>query len=257
MELNLDGKHVFIAGASQGIGIGVAEAYLKEGAKVTITARGADKLREQGARLTDAFGEQCVATYAGDMTQTDQIEQALSHGESQLGPVDIAIANVGIAGSPPGYAISDDDWAKGLNQNLNSGYRLARAVLPRFEKKGTGNLILISSIAGGTALGTSIDYGTSKAAINHLTRELARHVGRQGIRVNAVSPGNIKFPGGGWEKRVKERPEAWGRWIKREVPLARFGETHEIADACLWLSSDRASFVTGAVIPVDGGQSRA
>ena len=257
MDLHLKGRHVFVAGASQGIGLGITEGFLAEGASVTMAARTESKLQAKATDLRAQFGAEQVAAFAGDMTQSEEISAALSYAESELGPVQIAIANVGISETPLGYDITDEEWEDGISQNLHSAFGLARAVLPQFEQQGGGSLILISSVAGLTALGTQINYGTCKAAVNHMTRELARHVGKKNIRVNAVCPGNIKFPGGSWEQREKERPEAWGRWIKREVAMARFGECREIADACVWLSSDRASFVTGAVIPVDGGQATA
>ena len=115
--------------------------------------------------------------------------------------------------------------------------------------------MLITSIAGGTALGTPLTYGTSKAAMNHMTKELARLSGK--VRVNALAPGNIIFPGGDWEERSQgPRASAWERWIKREVPLQRFGTPEETGAVAAFLLSPRASFVHGAIVPVDGGQTR-
>jgi 3-oxoacyl-[acyl-carrier protein] reductase len=115
---------------------------------------------------------------------------------------------------------------------------------------------MISSIAGVDAMGTAIPYAATKAAINHAATAMAKLVGKDGIRVNAIAPGNILFPGGSWENITSARPESWQRWIDREVAMKRFGKVEEIADAALWLASDRASFVTGATIVVDGGQVR-
>ncbi|MEP1172744.1 MAG: SDR family oxidoreductase, partial [Alphaproteobacteria bacterium] len=120
-----------------------------------------------------------------------------------------------------------------------------------------GAILMISSIAGLGALGTPLTYGTSKAAMNHLTKELANIAGASGIRVNAIAPGNIIFPGGDWQERMDgPRAEAWARWIKREVPMQRYGKPEEIGAAAAYLLSDKASFVTGAILPVDGGQTR-
>lgn len=257
MELGHEGKAVLVAGSSQGIGLGIVRSFLEEGANVVMTGRTPEKLAAAVDELAGEFESSRIASYAGDMTDTQQIENAFTEGEQAFGAIDIVIANVGIDNTPLGFELSDDQWESGISQNLHSAFRMGRAALRRFTERGDGNLIFISSVAGTTALGTAINYGTSKSAVNHLTRELAQQVGGQGIRVNAICPGNIIFPGGDWEKRVNQRPEAWNRWIRREVALSRFGQVEEIADACLWLSSQRASFVTGAVIPIDGGQSRA
>jgi 3-oxoacyl-[acyl-carrier protein] reductase len=123
--------------------------------------------------------------------------------------------------------------------------------------RGDGSVLTIASIAGLGALGTPLTYGTAKAAMNHLTKELAQLSGRSGVRVNAIAPGNIIFPGGDWEARsTGERADNWNRWLKREVPLRRFGTPEEIGTMAAFLMSDRASFVHGAVVPVDGGQTR-
>jgi len=125
------------------------------------------------------------------------------------------------------------------------------------DPRGEGAILMISSIAGLTGLGTPLTYGTSKAAMNHLTKELARVSGRNNVRINAIAPGNIIFPDGEWEERINgERGDAWTRWIKREVPLQRFGKPEEIGSAAAFLLSPVASFITGAIVPVDGGQTR-
>ncbi|MEZ5557920.1 MAG: SDR family oxidoreductase [Pseudomonadales bacterium] len=261
MDLQLTDKVVFIAGASRGIGYGIAEAFLSEGARVAITGRDADALSAAAAELRASHPEARLFAYSGDMTLTSDIRRALDASEAALGAIDIAVANVGGGRQAIGYRFDDDTWDAVLQENLTGSVRLLRDMAQRLrsrepEARQDANLIAISSIAGVDAMGSLLVYGAAKAALNHFVRNLARELGRYDIRVNAVVPGNILFPGGAWEQNLEQRPDVWQPWVEREVALRRFGAVHEIADAVLFVASPRASFVTGATLVVDGGQTR-
>lgn len=257
MDLGLQDKVIVVAGASRGIGLGIVDACMAEGAKLAIAARGEAALEEQRARLAAQYGDDRVWAMAGDLRESATIDALIAGAEANLGPVWGGVANVGLHPCPPGYEVDDATWDAGIGQNLDSAFKFARAAMRMMVPRKAGSVLMISSIAGLGALGTPVTYGTAKAAMNHLAKELARVGGKDGVRVNAIAPGNIIFPGGDWEERANgERGEAWWSWIRREVPLRRFGTPEEIGATAAFLLSERASFITGAIVPVDGGQTR-
>lgn len=255
MDLELKDRVALVAGASKGIGRGIAEVLLNEGAKVLLTGRGADDLAAAHQALWAIHGDR-VAAFQGDMTATVDVRAALGRAAETLGAVDVLVANVGGGFLKPGWDVSDEDLDAALQHNLMGTIRLVREGIRVMRSRPGGSIVVISSIAGVDAMGAPFPYGVAKAGLNHYAAETARQIGPD-LRINVVAPGNILFEGGSWDRNVRERPEAWERWIRREVALKRFGTPREIADVVAFLASERAAFVTGATWIADGGQVRA
>jgi len=256
MDLNLAGKVVFVAGSSRGIGQGIARVFLDEGAKVVLTGRDGEALGHAAAALS-VDREDRVATFAGDLSATPVIQDAYRRVMDRWGHVDVLVCNVGSGSGRGGYRLSATDWDPIFQVNLWTSVRLVEVFLPPMVEARGGVILFVSSIAGLESLGAPLPYSAAKAALEKYSKDLARQVAGQGIRVNTIAPGNILFPQGAWQRKLDADPAAVRSLIDREVPLARFGEPEEIGAAAAFLASSRASFITGACLVADGGQTRA
>ena len=256
MHLGLENKVVVVAGSSRGIGKGIASVFLDEGARVTLTGRDTVVLAATAAELSQGRTDR-VMTFAGDMTQASVVEEAHRRVMARWGAVDALVCNIGSGTAKNGWQLTAADWEPVFQINLWAAVRLVEVFLPPMVEAQRGSIILIGSIAGLESLGAPIPYGTAKAAIEHYAKDLAGRVGRHGVRVNTVAPGNILFPGGGWQRKVDADAAGVAAMIASEVPLGRFGTPEEIGAAVAFLASDRAAFITGACLVADGGQTRA
>lgn len=255
MDLGLKNTCAFITGSSRGIGLAIAEAFLAEGAKVAISARNAATLETARLQLEKRYPA-CVLAINGDMTNAGAVADAIRRTETHFGPVSSYVANVGTGRVKPGWDVSTDDWQQALQLNLMGGMSLVAGAMPHLQKQKSGSITFISSIAGTEALGAPLTYGAAKAALTHASKGLAKLAGQSGIRVNVVAPGNVLFPGGTWDQKLRENRAQVDAMINSEVPLRRFGSPEEIANCVVFLASPRAAFVTGACWIVDGGQTR-
>jgi 3-oxoacyl-[acyl-carrier protein] reductase len=162
--------------------------------------------------------------------------------------------NVGDGRSVPDALPNDEQWQKTWNSNFESALQTARIFLPML-KKSKGSLLFVSSITGMEAFGAPTDYSTAKSAIIALAKNMARKLGPEGVRVNVIAPGNVYFEGGSWDEKIQQDEKRVDEIIKSTVPMNRFATPQEIADSAVFLCSDRASFVTGTTLVVDGGQT--
>lgn len=256
MELGFTGKAVFVGGASRGIGLAIARAFAAEGARVVITARTAGPLEEARSAIAAERGSGAVLGIAADMTVESEIGRALDAAETAFGPLDAVVANVGNGTARLGFDIDRAEWDRVLTANLLSGTLLAAEALKRLTARRHGSLTFITSIAGVEAMRAPVTYSAAKAALQMAMKLYAQQVGPLGVRVNAVAPGNVLFPGGSWEAKLAERRSFFEEYLRNEVALQRFARPEEIADVAVFLASERANFATGAVWVVDGGQTR-
>jgi len=168
--------------------------------------------------------------------------------------VDVVVVNVGDGRSVADALPDDEQWHKTWNSNFESALQTVRTFLPMLEKS-KGCLLFISSITGMEAFGAPTDYSTAKSAIIALAKNMARKLASDNVRVNVIAPGNVYFEGGSWDEKTQQDKKRVDEIIKSTVPMNRFATPQEIADSAVFLCSDRASFITGATLVIDGGQT--
>ena len=255
MDLELKEKAVLVTGSSRGIGRGIAEGFLREEARVTITGRNRETVEHTVRSLEEQFGNGRAWGFVGDLKNAETMKQCVQASLEQWGRLNVLVANLGTGVGKRGWDAGLEEWNRLLDLNLLHGVAAAEAAIPAL-KESSGNIVFISSIVGLENLGGPPAYEAAKAALMAYAKYLARWLGPEGIRVNTVVPGNILFPGGSWEQKLRSDPAGVETLLKEEVPLNRFGTPEEVAEAVLYLASARAGFTTGACLVVDGGQTR-
>lgn len=253
MDLDLEKKRVLIAGASRGIGYAMAEGFLKEGARVVMLAREPGKLNESAKQLSRIYGEDRVLSFSVDCADASKWPQVIAETESAWGGLDVVIANAGDGRGPQNALPDADRFANAWRSNFKTAEETARATLPLLELS-NGCLMFISSIAGLEEIGAPTDYAVAKTALVSLSKRLARKLAPM-VRVNCLAPGNVYFPGGSWDAKNQANPKHVKALIEATVPMRRFGTPEEIANAAVFLCSERAGFITGTCLLVDGGQT--
>jgi 3-oxoacyl-[acyl-carrier protein] reductase len=227
-------RSVLVTGGNRGIGRAIAEAFLAQGDQVAVTSRNGDA--PEGA-----FAVKC------EVTDPDSVEAAFAEVEAHQGPVEVLVANAGITRDTLLLRMSDEDWSAVIDTNLTGSYRVAKRAAKGMLRLRRGRIVFISSVVGMLGSPGQVNYAASKAGLIGMARSLARELGSRSITTNVVAPGFIETD------MTAVLPEEQQQAYRDQIPLGRMGSTQEIANAVTWLASDDAGYVTGAIIPVDGG----
>ena len=248
MDLKLKGKRVIVTGGSRGIGLAIAEEFAKEGAAVSICARGQHAL-DKACKLLETAGGGEVHAKTCDVSDPIALKEYIESAVAAFNGLNILVNN------PSGFGRTDDEqgWQVGLDVDLMALVRASWAAVPHIEKTGGGALIHTSSISGLTSSLRTPPYGAVKAAVIQYTKTQALQLADKNIRVNCIAPGSIEFPGGTWDDAKKNNPALYAG-IQNSIPFGRLGEPGEVARLAVFLGSDAASWITGETIAVDGGQ---
>jgi 3-oxoacyl-[acyl-carrier protein] reductase len=229
-----DGRVVLVTGGNRGIGRAIAQAFADAGDRVAITYRSGEP--------PDGFlGVRC------DVTDPDAVERAFTEVEAELGPVEVLVANAGITRDTLILRMSEDDWSTVIETNLTGSFRVAKRAAKGMLRLRRGRIIFVSSVVGLLGSAGQVNYAASKAGLVGMARSLARELGSRNITANVVAPGFVDT------EMTEELPDELKKQYQATIPLGRFTTVGEVASVIRWLGSDEAAYVTGAVIPVDGG----
>jgi 3-oxoacyl-[acyl-carrier protein] reductase len=247
MKLNLKDKKVLVTGSSSGIGLEIVKAFIDQGSQVIANSR-------TQSSLNNAIKSLRCHGIAADVTSPDDCKMLVTKAIDILGGIDILVCNVGSGISVKPGDENFDEWQKSFLKNFFSATNIIESSQSQLSKS-NGVILCISSICGSrTIKGAPVTYSVSKAALNSYIKGIAGPFSDQGIRINAISPGNIIFENSEWDKKYKENPSKVNAMISQDVPLNRFGTPEDVANLALWLTSSLSSFVTGSIYITDGGQ---
>jgi 3-oxoacyl-[acyl-carrier protein] reductase len=248
VDLGIAGKVALVTASTRGIGLAIAQALASEGARVAIAARTESDVK----RTAESLGGLGIAV---DLMAEGGPRRAVEQTVSGLGPIDILVNNLGLRAGSSWSDTGAKEFETAFEGNVTVSVRMSQLVLQGMVDRGWGRIVTITSVWG-RETGGAPAYNAAKAAEISFTKSLAHEVAAKGVTVNAVAPGSILWSGGGWDRRQKADPEGIADFIRHEMPLGRFGTVEEVASVVSFVCSKQASLVNGAVIAVDGGQSR-
>ena len=256
MDLGLRDKVAIVTGSSRGLGLASASALAAEGCRVTLCARTEATLSEAVVHVARIAGaSDRVLAVTADVSTPAGVQVVVDRTVGTFGGIDVLVNNVGVARGGGLLETSDEEWQEAVDQTLMPAVRMSRLAVPHMQRRGGGAIVIVASIFGREA-GGRMAYNAVKAAEISLAKSLAQQLAPSNIRVNSVSPGSILFEGGSWWKRQQENPQAIAEFVARELPFGRFGRAEEVGDVVAFLASDRASWISGTSVVVDGCQSR-
>jgi 3-oxoacyl-[acyl-carrier protein] reductase len=227
-------RTVLVSGGNRGIGYAIAERFIADGHRVAVTAR-------------SGKGPVGSLTVTADVTDGESLDSAIAQVEAELGPIEVVVATAGITKDMLLLRMTDDDFETVIDTNLTGSFRLVKRAIKSMMKQRFGRVIFISSVVGLYGSPGQINYSASKSALVGFARSLTRELGGRGITANVVAPGFIETD------MTASLPEEQQAEYKRNIPAGRFAQPSEVAAAVAWLASDDAAYISGAVIPVDGG----
>ena len=251
MKLNLDNNQVVVVGGTNGIGLSISKGFLSQGAIVHVINK--KKNKQLVSELGKKYNSK-IFFYQSDATNEELLkttcEQILQNSNNKI---DVLISNVGNGSVTEDPVFSKKEWDNSWNTNFSSALNSIR-VFSKFISKKNGSITFISSIAGLEFIGAPNSYSTAKSALISFSKTLSNKLAPN-VRVNVVAPGNIWIKNGVWDKKEKNNPEMVSKMIREKVPLNRFGLPNEVSDFVLFISSEKASFITGTCLVIDGGQT--
>lgn len=251
MQLDLTGKTALVTGSSKGIGWAIAQALHAEGCHVALNGRNEKDLTAATARLAGTIG------VLGDVTQPAEANRLVAEAVGKLGQLDILVCNVGSGHSVPPGNETADEWQRVFALNLWSTTNSVEAACDNLAAS-RGVIVCISSICGLEVIpGAPVTYSAAKAALHAYVRGIARPLGKQGVRINAIAPGNILFDGSVWSRKLAEDTPAVQAMLSKDVALGSLGTPADVASLVAYLASPRSGFATGGVWTLDGGQVHA